>query len=817
MFGNGSLRKALARSSAILTVSCGIVAAACAQTNVPVAPASNIQTSTPDGRSREVLPIVDSPFRGVTGTTVAESRPDWPVPVAAPAGAPNVLLIMTDDVGFAATSAFGGAIPTPNLDRLAKRGVRYNNFHTTGMCSPTRAALLTGRNSHAVGSGAVTDVASGYPGYSSIIPRSAASIGEVLRDNGYNTAFFGKHHNIPSWESSLSGPFDHWPTGLGFDYFYGFVIGDTNQWNPRLYRNTLSVDAPALPQGQTLDFSLADDAIHWIHQQKATGPDRPFFAYFAPGSAHAPHQAPPEWIARFKGRFDRGWDSLREENFQRQKREGVIPANATLTPRPAEIPAWSSLTPVQKRVYARYMEVFAAMIAYQDAQVGRILDELDRMGQSDNTMVLYLVGDNGPSGEGAPTGTLNQVQHMSHDFEQSAEEVAGVIDTMGGPDTIELYPAGWGWAMGTPFRYMKQLSSHLGAIRNGMVVSWPGHLNDTGTVRTQFAHVTDIFPTILEAVRLPVPRQVNGIDQQPVDGVSLDYTFTHPRAPEQHKVQYFEMFGNRAIYADGWMANTTPRRMPWEMGNPGGNPYTDYKWELYDLARDFSQSRDLATANPAKLAQMQALWLEEARRNHVLPLDDNLAKSRLGASHAHYASGRTSFAYWGGNLSISENQAPSFRSRAFTISADVTLDVERATAPILARGSRFGGWAFYLRDGVPVVRQAYTQRPQDQAEIVGKIALGRGASNIGFAFTPDGAGKAGGTMCMTVNGAEAGCGHLDYADVKDAGQGETMDIGIDTGAPVSTDYAANGPFPGAIHKVQVELTGKSEAEKDKKL
>ncbi len=806
----------------IIVLTCGAFSArlTAASPDQATAPASAvIHLTTPDGRSREILPIAPSPFRGKMGVTVDQSRPDWPVPVAAPKGAPNVLLIMTDDIGFGATSAFGGLIPTPNLDRLARNGVRYNNFHTTGMCSPTRAALLTGRNSHAVGSGAVTDVASGYPGYSSIIPKSAATIGKVLEENGYNTAFFGKHHNIPSWESNLSGPFDHWPTGLGFEYFYGFVIGDTNQWNPRLYRNTLSVNQPEMPKGETLDYALANDAIHWIHQQKATGPDRPFLVYFAPGSAHAPHQAPPEWIAKFKGKFDQGWDVARKQILANQKKLGIVPADTRLAPWPSEIPAWSSLSPVEKRVYARYMEVFAAMIAYQDAQIGRILDEIDRMGQSDNTMVIYLVGDNGPSGEGSPTGTLNQVQHMTHDFKQDAEEIAKNLDAMGGPDTIELYPAGWGQAMATPFPYMKQISSHLGAIGNGMVISWPKHIDEPGKIRHQFAHVNDIFPTILDSIGLPEPKSVDGVEQQRMDGISLYYTFRNPNAAEQHNTQYFEMFGNRAIYQNGWLANTTPRRMPWEMGNPGGNPFTDYKWELYDLSKDFSQSRDVAAKYPARLAQMQEIWKREAERNNVFPLDDNLAKSRLSASHRHYLPETKSFTYWGGDLTVSENKAPSFRRRSFTISADLDIRKNGISAPILVRGSRFGGWAFYLRNGVPVVHQAYTQRAQDHAEVAADMAVTTGPVNIKFIFTVD-RGKdssGGGTLCFEVNGSKAGCGHLPYSDVKDAGQGETMDIGMDTGATVTSDYAAFGPFDLGVSRVTVELSDDESAEKDKVL
>jgi arylsulfatase len=763
---------------------------------------SHAQPSQP--LARDVLPIPAAPFAGRVELNASSSVPDWPRRVKAPAGAPNVLLIMTDDMGFGSSSVFGGPVPTPALEQLASDGLRYNNFHTTAMCSATRAALLTGRNHHAVSSGAITDMAIGFPGYNSVIPKSAATIAEVLKDNGYNTAMFGKHHNIPSWEATPTGPFDNWPIGLGFEYFYGFIIGDTNQWYPRLYRNNLSADTP--PFGDvTLDHMLADDAIHWIHQQKASEPDKPFFAYFATGTGHAPHQAPRAWIERFKGRFDKGWDALREETFARQKAQGIIPADAVLTPRPAELPAWSSLSPTQQRLYARYMEVFAGMAAYQDAQIGRLLGELKRMGQLDNTLVIMIHGDNGASAEGSPTGTLNEVGHFNNDLRRSPEDEARHIDEMGGPKSYPLYPAAWAWALDTPFQWTKQIASHLGGIRNGLIIRWPGHTKDSGTLRTQFAHVTDIMPTVLEAAGVPVPQMVNGAKQQPIDGKSLEYAFENARAAEPPRTQYFEMLGNRAIYKDGWLANTVPARVPWEFGAASKDTYGDYKWQLYDLRHDYSQSHDLAAQHPDKLKELQELFLAEARRNQVLPMDDRLDLARASAAGQHYDTPHTHFEYWGKQLSVNKEVAPKFTARSFSVEAELKLPSDLVTGPILARGSWFGGWGFYLKDGKPTALVVRSEWAQDQFKIVADKALPAGPATVRFDFTYDGGGPLkGGMMCITVNGARAGCGRVATTPSADAGQGETLDIGQDTGAPVTDDYSQTAIFPGDILKVTVD-------------
>jgi len=753
--------------------------------------------------AQDVLPRPPAPFAGTIGPTFEQSKQDWPRAVKAPKGAPNVVLILTDDVGFAVSSAFGGPVPTPNLEKLAANGLKYTDFHTTALCSPTRAALLTGRNHHRVGFGSLEDTALGFPGYDAVIPRDAATVGEILKDNGYNTAFFGKHHNTPAWAATAAGPFDLWPTGLGFEYYYGFLGGDANQWAPRLFRNTSR--APDLPAGELLDQALADDAIHYLHNQQAADPDKPFFVYYATGSGHAPHQAPSDWIARFKGQFDGGWDALRQQSFERQKKLGVIPADTVLTPRPDSLPAWDSLSPEQKKVDARYMEVFAAMMAYQDAQIGRVLDEIQRMGKSDNTLVIFIVGDNGASGEGTPAGTTDEIGMLANGAKDTTEYLAQHLDLMGGPKTYELYPTGWAWALNTPFQWMKQVASHLGGIRNGMVVSWPAKITAHGQVRTQFGSVIDIAPTILEAAGLPAPHTVNGVDQQPIQGTSLAYSFADPAAPERHTTQYFEMLGYRAIYHDGWLANTKVRRLPWTQAKPDGSPETSYEWELYDLKHDFSQSHDLATSDPARLKSLQDLWLQEAKANQVLPLNDDFGVRRSLPHMIAYAPRQTDFTYWGKDISVAQGSAPSLALRSFTIEAKIKPKSGSDTGVLAADGSGFGGWAFYLKNGVPVALEAISQYPTDRFRVAGSQPVPKRASTVTFRFERDPQPATGGTMHIAVDGKDVGQGHIDRTINIPAGLGETFDIGSDTGSPVSDEYQGAGAFPGEIESLAVHL------------
>jgi len=762
---------------------------------IPVAAQGTPAANPGAAVDRTTLPVPPAHYAGTVGMTYRDSKPAYAPPVRAPAGAPNILVVLTDDVGFGAASTFGGPVPTPNLDRLAARGLRYTRFHTTAMCSPTRASLLTGRNHHAVGTGIVTDTASGYPGYTGEMPASAATIAQILRYNGYGTAMVGKHHNVPGHENNPAGPFTHWPTGLGFDHFFGFIGGDADQWKPRLYRGTdPASDQP--PPGETLDRILFDDAIDWVHTQKAAAPDQPFFLYVAPGSAHAPHQAPPEWIAKFKGKFDAGWDALRVETLRRQIKAGIAPRNTSLTPRPEAIPAWSSLSADERAADARMMEVYAAMLAYQDAQFGRLLDELDRMGQSENTLIIFIEGDNGASAEGGIEGTMNEIGRLANFVETSAAEKTAAMDRMGGPGTSQLYPVGWSWATNSPFQWTKQVGSHLGGTRNGMVIAWPKKIADKGGIRTNFAHVVDITPTILEAVGLPQPVRVDGIQQQPVDGVSIEYSFDKD-VPEKPRTQYFELIGNRGIYKDGWLANTTPVRLPWKMGGSGVSPL-DYKWELYDLRSDFSQSRNLAAREPKRLEEMKALWDAEARRNQVYPLDDRQGDRSNGVRPG---TRRTLFEYWGAGISIPQPAAPPLGFGSYTLEADVVLPEGQANGVLAATGSLLGGWSFYLDEGRPSVIHAASQEDGDQWVVAAQAPIPSGPALIRYDYKGNGLGR-GGKMTISVNGQKVAQGEIKRSAMMVAGLGETFDTGRDTGEEV-THYRHGSAFTGAIQKVTV--------------
>lgn len=781
------------RSIMAAVLSCGLC--------LPVAQAAD---DTP-AAARDVLPIADTRYTGNLGLVVGESDQAWPERVRAPDGAPNILLVMTDDEGFGASNVFGGPVPRPTLDKLAGQGLRYNRFHTAAICSPTRAALLTGRNHHAVRTGNIVDIVSPFPGYWAATPRSAASIARILRDNGYNTAMFGKDHNIPPWERSAAGPFDQWPTGRGFEYFFGFVGGDVDQWHPSLFRNTSRVEEPILEEGKTLDSALADDAVQWIHTQQAAHSGKPFFIYYAPGTPHAPHQVPADWIERFKGQFDQGWDQMREETFARQKAAGVIPADAVLTPRPEQIPAWDSLSVDQRRVAARMMEVFTATVAYQDAQIGRIISELERMGELDNTLVLFITGDNGGSGEAGPGGNTNEIGDITNGIKDSTEWLVTRLDEMGGPRTYQNYPVGWAWAMNTPFPWVKQVASHLGGTRNGLVVSWPERIAARGEDRSQFAHVNDIAPTLLEVAGVPAPKTVDGVAQQPFDGVSLRYSFDEAGAAEQHRTQYFESQANRAIYHEGWWANTIPRRVPWEQEAPPGRP-DEYDWQLFNLEEDYSQANDLAEQYPDKLEELQALWLAEARRNNVLPLDDRFGFVKAKEMFEWLGVGRTDFVYWGKDIQVDSSAAPSLGGRSFTLSADIDITERKTTGVLASIGSWFGGWSFYLLDGRPAVYLAASTKPEHQFRIVTKSALPPGPVTVRYEFTPDQPGFfQGGAVRIFAGDKLLGEGRVERTIARPAGLGETFDIGFDAGTPVTTDYAGQGRFPGVINKVSVQL------------
>ena len=659
-------------------------------------------TVTLDGKQ---LPPPPMPFGGVIKESAKDSTPWWPPRVVPPKGAPNVLLIMTDDQGYGVSGTFGGVIPTPAMDRIANAGLRYTEFHSTALCSPTRAAIITGRNHHSVGYGVIGELSTGYPGYDSLIGPDNATIGTILRDNGYTTAWFGKDHNIPSFQYSAAGPFDQWPVGLGFQYFYGFLGGETDQWTPYLYRNTTPVFPWIGKPGYNLTTDLADDAIKYMSGLNAAAPDQPFFIYYVPGGTHSPHQPTKEWIDKFKGKFDMGYEKLREQIFANQKRLGVIPANTQLTPWPdgqaayggAKLPRWDSLSILQKKLYSREAEVFAAYAAYTDHEIGRVIQEVQDEGKLDNTLIIYISGDNGTSAEGTLEGTFNQMTAYNGILTLPLPLQLLHYSDWGSDKTYPHMAVQWSWAFDTPFKWTKQVASHFGGTRQGMAISWPGHITDVGGIRSQFHHVIDIVPTILEAIGIKAPDVVDGIKQKPIEGVSMVYTFdkANANAPSKHVTQYFEMVGNRAIYHDGWIASTTPPAAPWLLATGKLIDVNDYNWELYNLNEDYSQNNDLAQKNPDKLKEMQALFLTEAAKYQVLPLD-NTGFSRILTHRPSAVAGRTVFTYTGPNENIPVGNAPSILDRDYTITADITVPQGGAEGMIVTLGGRFGGYGLYL-------------------------------------------------------------------------------------------------------------------------
>ncbi len=761
-----------------------------------------------------VLPVPDAPFGGVIGRKASESTPDFPKAVTAPKGAPNVLLIMTDDTGFGAASTFGGPIPTPTFDRVAKLGLRYNQFHTTALCSPTRAALLTGRNHHTAGMANITEFATGYPGYTSIIPKSVGTIGNILVNNGYNTAWFGKHHLVPEWMQGPGGPYDQWAAGLGFDYFYGFLGGDTDQWHPALFENNQPVLPPFGDTNYILIHDLADRAINWIRTQHAAAPDKPFFLYFAPGNSHAPHHAPKDWIAKFKGQFDQGWDKVREETLERQKKLGVVPANTVLTPRPKEIPAWDSLSADQKRVYARMMEVYAATVAQSDYEIGRVIDSLDASGQLDNTLVIYIEGDNGASAEGTMQGTTSEVSAQFNP--ESIEFLVSMIDDLGSDKTYNHYPIGWALAMDTPFQWTKQVASHFGGTRNGLAICWPQRIKAAGELRSQFSHVIDIVPTILEAANIQAPRLLNGIPQKPMEGVSMIYTFDNASAPTRHTTQYFEMTANRAIYYNGWMASTTPLRLPWQTIGTAPDP-DDYPWELYNITDDFSQSKNLAKENPKKLLDLQARFLMEAVKYNVLPIDSSFADRMDPSIRPNLLRGKTEFTYYPGMIRIPEANSPDVHNKSFRITAEVEIPEEGAEGVLATQGGRFGGWSLLVLDGKPMFAYAYSNQDgdkypkqrKDKTRIAGADKLTPGKHTIAFDFVYDGGGLGkGGKGTLAVDGKTVAESRLERTSpLGKFTLDESFDVGMDTGTPVIDEYDAMMPFKftGTLQQVQIKL------------
>jgi arylsulfatase A-like enzyme len=680
-----------------------------AQIQTTGTPGSPSATTTISG---EQLPAPPGKFGGVIKETYLDSTIYWPPRVVPPKGAPNILLFMTDDQGYGVSSTFGGIIPTPALDRVAQAGLRYTQFHSTALCSPTRAALITGRNHHSVGYGVIGELSTGYPGYDSIIPPDSATLATILKDNGYATSWFGKDHNTPSFQYSDAGPFDQWPSGMGFDYFYGFLGGETDQWTPYLFRDHTQVFPWIGKHGYNLTTDLADDAIRHIRNLNAASPDKPFFVYYVPGGTHSPHQPTKEWIDKFKGKFDMGYEKLREQIFNNQKRLGVIPPGTQLTDWPdgqaeyagAALPRWDSLSVLEKKLYERQAEVFAAYAAYTDHEIGRVIQEVQDEGKLDNTLIIYICGDNGTSAEGTLSGAFNQL--TAYNGILKAPEVLQLLhyEDWGSEKTYPHMSVGWAWAFDTPFKWTKQIASHFGGTRQGLAISWPGHINDVGGIRTQFHHVIDIAPTILEATGIPAPDIVNGIKQKPIEGVSMGYTFdkANTNASSKRDTQYFELGGNRGIYHDGWMANTTPPTPVWDLAT-GKLPdlETGYQWELYNISEDYSQSNDLAAKMPDKLKEMQALFHTEAAKYNVFPLD-NRAFARLQTPRPSAVAGRTVFTYTGENVGIPIGNAPDILDKDYTITAELTIPEGGASGMIVTLGGRFGGYGLYLLNGKPV-------------------------------------------------------------------------------------------------------------------
>jgi arylsulfatase len=762
-------------------------------------------TAWAQAQRSSVLPPPEPPFKGKIGRTYKESQPDKIPIIKAPDGAPNVLVVLIDDVGYGTWSTFGGQIPTPNLDRLANMGLRYTRFHTTALCSPTRAALLTGRNHHSVATGVITEFGDGYPGYSGQIPQSAAMVSELLRQHGYSTAWIGKNHNIPDWETSISGPFDRWPSRQGFDHFYGFIGGEVNQWAPTIYRDNQRVEME-IPKGKeghyTLNDSLADETISYIYQQKSVTPDRPFFVYYAPGATHAPHHVPKDWLDKFKGQFDQGWDKYREEAYQRQLKLGVIPADAKLTPRPKEIPAYDSLTPDQKRFAARLMEAFAAYTAQTDYEVGRVLDALEQIGQLHNTLIFWVIGDNGSSMEGTPLGCFSEIAAgggMPDDpalLEKHLEEI-------GGPKAYNHYPVGWAWAMNTPFQWGKQVASHFGGTRNPLVIAWPDRIRDKGGLRSQFHHIIDVVPTILEAAKIPEPKEVNGVKQKPIEGTSMLYSFDKANAPGTRKVQYFEMLGNRALYKDGWLAACRHGRLPWETALSVSKSFDQDTWELYDIRNDFSESTDVAAKYPDKLKELQDAFLVEAGKYQVFPLDDHYFERMDPSLRPSLIEGRTNFTYYPG-IHIPESSAANTKNRSHTITAYLDAPTGGAYGVLVAVGGVASGFSIYVKDGHPVYH--YNAGVESRTyTVAGSETLSPGPNVVRMEFRYDGGGLGkGGTATLFVNDKKAGEGRLEYTNWARFSTDETFDIGEDSGSPVSDDYASPNRFTGTLKKVEID-------------
>ncbi len=764
-------------------------------------------TETAHNSTPNILPRPDFHFSGEVGRTYLDSDPaQFPKPVQAPTGAPNILLILIDDCGFGQYSTFGGGIPSPTMDRLAAEGLRYNCFHTTALCSPTRASLITGRNHHSAAFAGITEMATGYDGYTCILPRSCGTVGEVLRQNGYMTAWIGKNHNTPTWETSAAGPFDRWANGLGFDYFYGFNAGDMNHWDPILYENRNLVPSSKDPQYH-LTTDIAEKAIAWVRQAKSISPDRPFFLYVATGATHAPHQTPKEWIDKFKGKFDQGWDKYREQALERQKKLGVVPADTKLTVRSKGLPAWDSLNAEQKRLYARMMEVFAGYAAQCDYELGRVVDAVKQLPDSENTLIIYIAGDNGASAEGGLEGSLCENLFFNGIAEKWQDNIKA-IDELGGPKHFNHFPSAWAHAMNAPFQWTKQVASHFGGTRNPMIISWPARIKDKGGLRSQFLHTIDIVPTIYELCGIAAPAELNGVQQKPIEGVSFAFTFDNPKAESKRKTQYFELGCNRGLYHDGWMASS-PSFVPWEPTRGHWDP-DKAPWELYKVDEDFSQANDVAKQYPEKLRQLQDLWWVEASKYSVLPLDwrGTIRLNAEAMGRPNLMAGRTTMVYYPGTFGLPDAASPPMCNKSWTIAAEIETFDEKASGMIVTHGGLEGGYGLYLRDGKPTF--VYNYLSIDRPTLTAKDPLPRGKTKLVVDFVYDGGGLGkGGKLTMNANGKTIAQGRLERTIPIQFSLGEGLDVGCDIGSPVDFTYELPFAFAGKIENVRIEL--KSEA------
>ena len=781
-------------------------------------PGSPDATTTIDGR---YIPSPPQPFRGQIELNAAQSKPAWPMRVVPPKEAPNILLIMTDDVGFAAPSTFGGVIPTPALDRIANSGLRYTNFHSTSLCSPTRAALITGRNHHSVGFGVISEAASGFPGYNSVIGKDNATIGRILLDNGYRTSWFGKDHNTPEWNASQAGPFDQWPTGMGFEYFYGFVGGDTSQWQPNLFRNTTAIHPYVGNPKWNLTTAMADDAIRWMNELNDINPSMPFFLHYVPGGTHAPHHATPEWIKKISDMhlFDKGWNALRDQIFTNQKKLGVIPQDAKLTPWPDKLlRQWDSLTAEEKKLFIRQADVYAAFLAYTDHEIGRVIQAVEDMGKLDNTLIIYISGDNGSSAEGSPNGTPSEVLQFNG-IELPVAEQMKWYDVWGSDQTYNHMAVGWTWAFDTPFKWTKQVPSFFGGTRQGMAISWPKVIKDNGGIRHQFHHVIDVVPTLLEVTGIPAPVMVDGVAQKPIEGVSMAYTFdkANANAPSTHRTQYFEMMGVQGLYNDGWMLSAIPIRPPWRLlGSAIQDPASAFKFELYDIRNDWTQFTDVSAAHPGKMLEMRDLMFAEFGKYQVLPLDASVA-TRMVTPRPSLSAGRSVFTYSGKPVTgIPRGTAPSVLNTSYTITAEVDVPQGGVEGMIVTDGGRFGGYGLYLLKGKPVFIWNLLDLKRVRWE--GAEALSPGKHTLEFDFKYDGLGFGtlafnsvsglgrSGTGTFKVDGKAIATQQMDHTVPLTLQWDETFDIGSDTGTPVDDrDYQLPFKFTGKIHKLTIAI------------